>query len=222
MDFKSKWDNWSASTVKIDKTPLVGIDKHEICPTSTAKADNTPSATSSEGSYVNQIWWTLRNMKEEKLAPRLEGNRVLCVGAGIVTSIQLLNAIASSKKVLLHWLRHPFSKLRDFEIEFFARAFAYQKLSGPFQIYFGPDLYACFEGVTAIVPDGVAKSELQSLFPYSGEPLILESGIVNSTVIADPIYIEELSSAIVLPTAALEWWFESQLANDSNDIKVSS
>ena len=221
MAFKSRLDNWVPSTVKNDRTPIVGIDRQENWSISTAKADKTPFANIYEAPHVNKIWWTLRNMMEEKLTLRIEDNQVLCKGAGIAPSILLLDAIATSKKVLLQWLRHPFSKLRDFEIDFFARAFAHRKLSGPFQIYCGPDLYACYEGITAIVPDGVAKSVLFNLFPYSGEPLILESEIVNSTVKADPIFIEELSSAIVLPTSALESWFESQLVNDSNEIKVT-
>jgi hypothetical protein len=213
MAFKSRWDNWSPST---DRTTLFVVDSRDTWSESTDKTDRTPSRGINGAPNVNQIWWVLRNMKEEGLTPYLKGEEVILKGAGVSPSVLLLDAIAASKRVLLHWLRHPFSKLRDFEIEFFARAFAHHKLAAPFQIYCGPDLYACFEGVTAIVPDGVPKSELQNLFPYGGEHLILQSDIVKSTSKPDPIHIEELSSAIVLPTTALESWFEAQLAKDSD------
>jgi hypothetical protein len=219
MAFKSCWDDWSPSTDKTDRTPLLVVDSRDTCPQSTDKTDRTdrtPSRGINGAPNVNRIWWALRNMKEEELRPNLKGDEVLLKGVSVSPSVLLLDAIAASKRVLLHWLRHPFSKLRDFEIEFFARAFAHHRLAGSFQIYCGPDLYACFEGFTAIVPDGVAKSELQNLFPYGGEPLILQSEIVNSTSKPDPTNIEELSSAIVLPTTAVESWFEAQLAKDSD------
>jgi hypothetical protein len=216
MAFKSRWDEWSPSTGKTDRTHLLVVDSGDTCPKSTDKTDRTPPRGINAAPNVNQIWWVLRNMKEEGLTPQLDGDKVILKGSGNSPSVLLLDAIASSRKILIPWLIHPFSKLRDFEIEFFARAFAHHKQAGPFQIYCGPDLYACFEGFTAIVPDGVAKSELQNLFPYGGEPLILQSEIVKSTSKPAPIYLEELSSAIVLPTTALEPWFEAQLAKDSD------